>query len=282
MSLDQPNDFVKHQTLTRDAFLGGRLVVSQPGHGFRAGVDSVILGAAVNPASTRLLDMGAGVGVAGMVAMADLPQLKADLVEIDEETLGITHINLRDNSLADRARAFLVDVTAKGSERAAAGVEADAYTSVIANPPYFGSNGTISPKAGRATARHMDAEQLALWVRAAAMHAAPGGEIIFVHVAQVLPRRVREQRAEDGFGVAQHAVAREGLVDDERGAQRHPPHLGAPLDGCRLPGLAGEPEPAAGVRTASGESHQLGGGAHRRGGVRSSGAECRTAAAPRC
>lgn len=188
MSLDQPNDFVKHQTLTRDAFLGGRLVVSQPGHGFRAGVDSVILGAAVNPASTRLLDMGAGVGVAGMVAMADLPQLKADLVEIDEETLGITHINLRDNALADRARAFLVDVTAKGSERAAAGVEPDAYTSVIANPPYFGSNGTISPKAGRATARHMDAAELALWVRAAAMHAAPGGEIIFVHVAQVLPQ----------------------------------------------------------------------------------------------
>jgi len=188
MSLDQPEHFVKHQTLTRDAFLGGRLVVTQPGHGFRAGIDSVILGAAVNPKSTRLLDLGAGVGVAGMVALADLPALRADLAEIDEETLGITQVNLRENGLADRARALLVDVTVKGSERASAGLEADHYTSVIANPPYFGSSGTVSPKAGRATARHMDADQLALWVRAAAMHAAPGGEIIFVHVAQVLPQ----------------------------------------------------------------------------------------------
>ena len=47
MSLDQPAALVKHQTVTRDAFLGGRLTVSQPRHGFRAGLDSVLLGAAV-------------------------------------------------------------------------------------------------------------------------------------------------------------------------------------------------------------------------------------------
>src|SRR5215217_6522799 len=47
MSLEHPIDFVKQQTLTRDAFLGGRLNLSQPRNGFRAGLDSVLLGAAV-------------------------------------------------------------------------------------------------------------------------------------------------------------------------------------------------------------------------------------------
>ena len=57
MSLDQPKAFVKHQTVTRDAFLGGRLTLSQPSHGFRAGLDSVLLGAAV--AEGRKTDSGA-------------------------------------------------------------------------------------------------------------------------------------------------------------------------------------------------------------------------------
>ena len=70
MSLDQPKDFVKHQTLTRDAFLGGRITVSQPRHGFRAGLDSVLLGAAIAADSTALLDLGCGVGTAALVALA--------------------------------------------------------------------------------------------------------------------------------------------------------------------------------------------------------------------
>ena len=75
MSLDQPNAFVKHQTPTRDAFLGGRITVSQPRHGFRAGLDSVLLGAAVASGSTSLLDLGCGVGTAALVALAHNPAL---------------------------------------------------------------------------------------------------------------------------------------------------------------------------------------------------------------
>src|SRR5690606_27536905 len=73
MSLDQASKIVKQQTLTRDAFLGGRLIVSQPGNGFRAGMDSVLLGAAVSPKSNSLLDLGAGAGTASLVALAHNP-----------------------------------------------------------------------------------------------------------------------------------------------------------------------------------------------------------------
>ena len=64
MSVDEATDLVKQQTPTRDAFLGGRLTLSQPRNGFRAGLDSVLLGAAVPAGTGRLLDMGAGVGTA--------------------------------------------------------------------------------------------------------------------------------------------------------------------------------------------------------------------------
>lgn len=188
MSLDQPNSFVKHQTPTRDAFLGGRLIVSQPGHGFRAGLDSVILGASVSRESRTLLDLGAGSGVAGLVALANSPELSAVLVDRDAEALALARGNIAENGVDGRASVLGIDVTAKGAVRTAAGLASEHFTTVIANPPFFESDkGTLARHAGRASARHMAGESLDVWVKTAATHAAPGGEIIFVHVAQALP-----------------------------------------------------------------------------------------------
>jgi len=188
MSLDQPNDFVKHQTPTRDAFLGGRLIVSQPGHGFRAGLDSVILGASVSVESKTLLDLGTGSGVAGLVALANIPALSGILVDRDPEPLALARLNIEENDIGARATALELDVAAKGSVRKAAGLPAEHFTTVIANPPFFEREaGTLANHQGRASARHMAWEELDLWVKTAATHAAPGGEIIFVHLAQALP-----------------------------------------------------------------------------------------------
>src|SRR5262245_62327356 len=104
MSLDHASKFVKQQTPTRDAFLGGRLIVSQPGNGFRAGLDSVLLGAAVSPNSASLLDLGAGAGTAALVALAHNPGLTAMLVEVDPEMAALAGLNLNQNNLAERGR----------------------------------------------------------------------------------------------------------------------------------------------------------------------------------
>lgn len=186
MSLDQPTDFVKHQTATIDAFLDGRLHVSQPRHGFRAGLDSVVLGAALAPASANVLDLGAGVGVAAMVALCHDSARQALLVDSDEESLALARYNLAANNMEGRAKVVALDVTAKGGRREAAGLAREAYASVIANPPYFEA-GTKAGHAGRAAARHGGAEALDLWVRTAVAHAAPGGEVVFIHRAEVLP-----------------------------------------------------------------------------------------------
>ncbi len=91
------------------------------------------------------------------------------------------------NGLADRGRIVILDVTSKGSLRAAAGLPADHYQSVIANPPFFDPERGSAPAANRAGARHMAPEALDRWVKAAATHAAAGGEIIFIHAASALP-----------------------------------------------------------------------------------------------
>lgn len=187
MSLDEPTDLVKQQTLTRDAFLGGRLTVTQPERGFRAGLDSVLLGAAVSPRAKTLLDLGAGVGTAALVALADLPSLSATLVEADPATLAIAAMNLAANGFADRGKAIGVNLTAPGKVRAAAGLASDHFTTVIANPPFFDPGRGSAPSPARADARHMDDADIDSWVKTAATHAAPDGEVIFVHTATALP-----------------------------------------------------------------------------------------------
>lgn len=187
MSLDQPSGFVKHQTVTRDAFLGGRLTLSQPSHGFRAGLDSVLLGAAVSASSTTLLDLGCGVGTAGFVAMAHNGALAATLADQNAEMLALATSNAADNGLGERTTTVLSDITARGSARREAGIADNGYTSVIANPPFFADGaGTLAQDSGRARSRHMDAATLDLWIKTAATSAAAGGEVIFVYPVESL------------------------------------------------------------------------------------------------
>ena len=187
MSLDQPAQIVKHQSWTEDAFLGGKLRLAQPRHGFRAGLDSVLLGAAISLPSAHVLDLGAGVGTASLVALVHDPALCATLVESNAEMLALAHLNIASNGATDRATALSLDLTAPGALRVAAGLRTDFYSSVIANPPYFNAaGGTPARDFGRATARHMGTNMLDRWVKTAAGSAASGGEVIFVYPAPSL------------------------------------------------------------------------------------------------
>jgi tRNA1(Val) A37 N6-methylase TrmN6 len=184
MSLDQPSDFVKHQTVTRDAFLAGRITLSQPRNGFRAGFDSVLLGAAVQAGTQNLLDLGAGVGTAGLVALALGRAEKAVLVERHAETAALARDNIVGNGLDGRAEVLGLDILSPGPVRAAAGLKANHFGTVIANPPFFeAGQGTLAPEASRADARHMAQQGLESWVRCAAGCAAADGAFIIVYPA---------------------------------------------------------------------------------------------------
>jgi tRNA1(Val) A37 N6-methylase TrmN6 len=185
MSLAHPAPIVKRTEVTHDAFLGGRLTIAQPAKGFRAGLDSVLLGAAIGAPGGDLLDLGAGAGTAALVALADRPGLRATLVDSDPAMAALAADNVAANGLAGRATVLSLDLTASGRTRSAAGLMPDHFAAIIANPPFF-ETGTRASARG-AAARHMAAEALDLWVKAAATHAAPGGEIVFIHLAERLP-----------------------------------------------------------------------------------------------
>ncbi|UJW85294.1 tRNA1(Val) (adenine(37)-N6)-methyltransferase [Devosia sp. SL43] len=161
--------------------------MSQPRHGFRAGLDSVLLGAAVGQGRRNLLDLGCGVGTAGLVALAHEPALTAVLADQNIEMLALATSNAAENGFAERVRIIEADVTARGSDRHTAGLADNAFDVVIANPPFFDDHaGTLAADAGRAGARHMDSAALDLWVKTAAGCASGGGEIIFVYPAESL------------------------------------------------------------------------------------------------
>ncbi|MDP3316509.1 MAG: methyltransferase [Devosia sp.] len=184
--------------------------MSQPVRGFRAGLDSVLLGASVRAATRQLLDLGAGVGTAALVALADLADATATLAELDPPTAAIAALNLEANGFGARGRVLTVDVTAKGGARAAAGLPSDHYDTVIANPPFFDPRAGSAPSAARSAARHMPPEALDLWVKTAATHAAPEGEVIFIHAAASLPVLLPAFMARFGAVTVLPLIPREG------------------------------------------------------------------------
>jgi tRNA1(Val) A37 N6-methylase TrmN6 len=171
--------------MTRDAFLGGRLSIAQPERGFRAGTDSVLLGAAVSPASRTLLDIGCGVGTAAFVALAYNPELSAVLMDRDADLVVTAAGNIVHNQMEERARATFCDVAAPNAEREARGVRLRAFDSVIANPPYF-HVGTLAPEPQRATSRHMANDMLETWLRLASASVRQNGEALFIYPAEGL------------------------------------------------------------------------------------------------
>jgi tRNA1(Val) A37 N6-methylase TrmN6 len=174
---------------TDDAFLGGRLRLLQPKAGYRAGLDAVLLAAAVPAAGAgiRVLDAGAGVGVAGLAVAARIADARVVLVELVPRLAALARENVARNGLSDRVRVIEADLTAPAASLAVQGLEPQSFDHVLANPPYVEEGRGSSPadlvKAG---AQMMAAGGLKRWVRFLAHMAAPDGTVTLIHRAEAL------------------------------------------------------------------------------------------------
>src|ERR1700722_10845921 len=99
--------------VSEDAVLGGRLVLRQPLRGHRFGHDAILLAAAVQ-ASTgeHAVDLGAGVGTAGLALAHRVPGLSVTLAESDPDLTALAASNAKRNQLDNRVRAVCLDVEA--------------------------------------------------------------------------------------------------------------------------------------------------------------------------
>jgi tRNA1(Val) A37 N6-methylase TrmN6 len=171
---------------TTDAFLGGRLRLSQPRHGHRIGTDAMLLAAAAPPAR-RVVDMGAGVGAVGLAMALRLPEAEVTLVERDAAIVALARHNVALNGLEARADVLEADVfDAAAFHRGLPGLEA--VDLVVTNPPFADAGETrASPEPRRRAAHVLAGGTLDDWLRAVARVLAPGGALLLIHRADALP-----------------------------------------------------------------------------------------------
>jgi tRNA1(Val) A37 N6-methylase TrmN6 len=152
---------------TEDAFFGGQLHLRQPKSGHRAGHDSVLLAAASRArAGARVVEFGAGVGVAGLALARRVGGIELLLVEIDPQLAALARENAAANAI--EAQVLVLDVTAAAKDLSAAGLLADSVDTVLMNPPFNdAARHRVSPDKARASAHVAKPTTLEQWTGAA-------------------------------------------------------------------------------------------------------------------
>lgn len=166
--------------MSEDAVLGGRLLLRQPLKGHRVGHDGILLAAACSARpGDHLVDLGAGVGVAGLAVARRIENLTVTLVEIDSKLVVLARENAARNGLTERVRAVCLDVAARPAAFAVAGATPGAADHVLMNPP-FNAGQNPSPDRGRRLAHTAAHDTLAGWLRTAARLLRPAGAITLI------------------------------------------------------------------------------------------------------
>ncbi len=167
--------------LTSNAFQGGRLTLWQPVRGYRAGIDPVLLAAAVPAKSGQsVLDLGCGVGTAALCLAARVPELALTGLELQPGYAELAERNARDNKIS---------MTVVPGDARAAGklLKGQLFDHVITNPPFH--------EHGARTGASDPGREIALasggilgdWIDAAARRLTPKGQLHVIHQAEHLP-----------------------------------------------------------------------------------------------
>jgi tRNA1(Val) A37 N6-methylase TrmN6 len=154
--------------VTEDAALGGRLTLRQPKAGHRFGHDAILLAAATGGrAGEHAVDLGAGVGAAGLAVASRVEGLTVTLLEIDEALTELGRENAALNGLSERVHSVCLDVMASADAFAAAGLHSGTADRVLMNPP-FNPPTNPSPDYGRRVAHFAAPDILGRWMGTAA------------------------------------------------------------------------------------------------------------------
>ncbi len=175
----------QENAFTQDLLLGGRIALLQPAQGYRVAIDPLLLSASVNadPGET-ILDVGAGVGAAGLCLATRLPHCRIMGIERQKDLVRLANDNIVLNNLRDRVEILQGDLQSP-PPRLAAG----SYSQVISNPPYFEStHGRISPISNKGLSNHEDDFDMEGWLKFSLLMLKPSGRITFIYRAEMLDK----------------------------------------------------------------------------------------------
>jgi tRNA1(Val) A37 N6-methylase TrmN6 len=188
--------------VTEDAVLGGKLRLKQPRGGHRVGHDAILLAAACPArAGERVLDLGAGVGAAGLSLARRVEGTEIALVEVDPVLAGLAAENARLNGLETRVSSMVLDVAAPAHAFAAAGLAPETAARVLMNPPFndpVRQRASIDPQ--RRLAHVRSGGTLPAWVKTAARLLRPRGTLTMIWRADGLAEVL--QALASAFGAA--------------------------------------------------------------------------------
>jgi tRNA1(Val) A37 N6-methylase TrmN6 len=183
MSCEPMDAEFKTDDISEDAVLGGRLRLRQPKRGHRVGHDAILLAAATAARAGELaVELGAGVGAAGLALAWRVEGLNVTLVEIDAALCALATDNARLNRLDGRVKVLLADA---GNAEALPQANADR---VLMNPPFNDpARQNVSPDPRRRLAHVGEPGLLPRWIMTAARLLKPHGALTMIWRADGLP-----------------------------------------------------------------------------------------------
>ena len=167
---------------THDAVLDGRVWLSQPARGYRAGVDAALLAAACDAADgQRVIEAGCGAGAALLAAAVRRPGAHFTGIERDPAALALARENIATNEMAERVDAVAGDVGLRFS-----GLGLQPFDAALANPPFFDDPDALRGPAEARRGAWMADDGLEAWLGFLTKAVREGGTITLIHRADRL------------------------------------------------------------------------------------------------
>ncbi len=177
--------------------LNKRVELRQIEEGFRASLDAVMLAAACPVKDGQsILDLGCGVGTAGLCVLERVKEARLTGVELQDDHAALAIENAALNTMNERSRFICADIRDWRED--------NSFDHVICNPPYLEAGTHLrSPSAKRATALgHADEETtLQDWITCAFHVLKQGGSLTMIHRADMIDKII--QALDKRFGAVE-------------------------------------------------------------------------------
>ncbi len=159
--------------------LNKSLALYQAPNGFRTSMDSIMLGAACPAkAGQSVLDLGCGVGSAGLCVLKRIDSATLLGIDIQQDHIEIAKKNAQINNMEYRAKFLTYDIRQE--------LDIGSFDHVICNPPYKEAGAhRLSPSPAKARAMgHLDDDMdLQNWITTAWLHIKGQGSLTIIHEA---------------------------------------------------------------------------------------------------
>lgn len=172
---------MRPENIATDKYLDGLIHIRQPAKGYRAGIDAILLAAAVHPKKNqKVLDAGTGVGTVMLAIAAFHPKAQLHGLELQPEMARLAAENIRLNQ--KETHVFLHEGSILSPPKE---LEPNTFDHVVTNPPYF-NFGASAEDIKKTLSRHEQEADLTHWIESCLRMVKPRGYLTMIHRAERL------------------------------------------------------------------------------------------------